>query len=344
MEPQLTVIFCTRNGNEETKVFTERPLGMQFPNRMPIVIRRIREGSQAQQLGVEVGWTMHSVGCTPLAGMTISQACTMLRESSGPLPCCMLVRQPPLDAQSVPRLSAKLQSIGENEVVPFLKRLGFMASTANSWNTRVDQPKLHLGMVNGCRVISNPQHHTWYAIAGRVDAGEASSTRHWLVERRLAHIRALLHDPVKQQLGKAYTYYFEKARFAHHGAPPGTAMRIASWLAALSEAINIMALAPALVASILRFLEAPLLDENAGQAFSEGESPRSVTSNEEASRQEESCTRDYSGNDSQQETTDLLGEATDLLAEATDLFEVESTGEMPAQADSMLDLRPMQLG
>jgi len=310
MEQQLKVVFCTNSGKEETKVFTEQPFGMLFPDRMPIIIKRIRPGSPAEQLGVELGWTIQSIGCTHLAGKTIKEACDALREATRALHCCMLVRKPPLDAQSVTRLSAKFKSVGEADAVPILKRYGYVALTAKSWEMSVEQPELHLGMVDGYRVISTPEHHTWYAISGTVTAGKSSATRQWLVERRLAHIRTLLHDPVKQGLGKAYSQHFAKARFAHHGALPGTAMRLASWLAALSKAINSKALPPALVASILVFLEAPLLDENAGQVALTDESLRALASNEEAQREGESCEQDSVGNNSPRGTDDETSDHT----------------------------------
>jgi len=277
--------------------------------------------------------------------MTIAQACATLHEASGPLRRCMLVRKPPLDAQSVTKLSAKLHSFEEAESVPLLKRFGYAALSAKSWETTVELPELHLGMIDGCREISNPRHHTWYAINGKIITGKGATTRQWLVERRLAHIRTLLHHPVKQELGKAYSHHFEKARFACHGAPPGTFTRIASWLAALSKAINSKALPPALVATLLIFLEAPLLDESEGQDFLAAESLRVLASNEEAGK-EESCKQVFLGNNSPRGMDDSSDEQVEEvmdLKEASDLLETESADEKPVQAESMLQLPPMQL-
>eukprot|EP00419_Tripos_fusus_P011064 CAMPEP_0172666238 /NCGR_PEP_ID=MMETSP1074-20121228/7690_1 /TAXON_ID=2916 /ORGANISM="Ceratium fusus, Strain PA161109" /LENGTH=381 /DNA_ID=CAMNT_0013482603 /DNA_START=1 /DNA_END=1146 /DNA_ORIENTATION=+ len=269
MQPQVELVFGTGNGERETKIFTHKPLGIQLGSKMPIVIKRLRLGSQAQQLGVKLGWQVHSINGTPLANMSFSEAITTLIESSASLRCFMLVRDPPLDAQSVARLRTKLGSTEAAAVVPVLQQYGFMAKHSKSWGTSGELPQLHLGMVDGHREISNPMHHTWYSIMGKLIVGRESPTRRWIVERRLAHVRALLYEPVKRELGIKYGHFFGKTPFAHHGRPPGTTARMASWLAALSKTIYCKALSPTLVASILRFLEAPLLDEDAGQTFSE---------------------------------------------------------------------------
>eukprot|EP00419_Tripos_fusus_P005889 CAMPEP_0172685126 /NCGR_PEP_ID=MMETSP1074-20121228/20029_1 /TAXON_ID=2916 /ORGANISM="Ceratium fusus, Strain PA161109" /LENGTH=45 /DNA_ID= /DNA_START= /DNA_END= /DNA_ORIENTATION= len=44
------VVFGTTNGKEEIKVFTYLPLGLQFRPKMPVVIKRIQAGSQAEEL------------------------------------------------------------------------------------------------------------------------------------------------------------------------------------------------------------------------------------------------------------------------------------------------------
>jgi len=75
---------------------------------------------------------------------------------------------------------------------------------------------------------------------------------------------------VKQELEEEYLHHFQTARFARRGGPPGTTAKIEAWLAALSKVINSGKLSPALVASILCFLEAPLLQEGVEQAIPEG--------------------------------------------------------------------------
>jgi len=265
------VLFDTGNGKQEVKVFIHRPLGIQFSSTMPVVVKRLQQGSQARQLGVQVGWEVKAINGTPLAKSSVCQAFATLTEPTVAFRRCMPVRDRPLDKQSVAKLSTKLKEIKKTEVVAALKQYGFVAQTSKLWGSTGPLPELHLDMVGSSREISTSKRHTWYSMFCKVITGEGFSTRCWVVERRLAHIRALLHDPVKQELGEDYVQYFGKARFAHHGKPPGTTARVESWLAALSKAIHYRSLSPALVASILRFLEAPVLDEDAGRAMSEGE-------------------------------------------------------------------------
>jgi len=257
MEAQLTLVFDTCTGKKERRIFTEQPLGMQFKSQMPITIKSIREGSQAEQLDVQLGWELRSVGDKLVKGMTIGQAIRMLRESAAPLRKCMVVRHAPLDALSAEELAFKLKKVDEVEVVTYLKKFTFHAANPYSWEKGVEHPELRLGIVDGHRKHSGCKH-TWYVLIGKIAAGDASVTQQWQLERRLAHVRVLLHDPVKRELGNAYNWYFESSHFAHYGGPSGTTARMGAWLAALSKAINVKALTPILVAHVMRFLETPL--------------------------------------------------------------------------------------
>jgi len=227
LEASLSMVFDTGSGKQETRVFTEQPLGLQFRSQMPITIKRIREGSQAEQLEVQLGWEVHSIGNKPLEGLTIAQASTLLRQGMAPLRRCMVIRRVPLDALSVADLSYKLKGITQAQVVPYLKQFGYNAQSARSWEPDAEHPELRLGMIDGHRKHGKCKH-TWYVLVGKMVATEVSSTHLWQVERRLAHIRAFLHDSVKQELGNAYNFYFETAHFAHFGGPPGTTARIGS--------------------------------------------------------------------------------------------------------------------
>jgi len=264
MKVQLVLVFGTGSGTTETRVFSEQPLGFKFRSKMPLVIHGIREGSQAEQLHVQLGWVVHSIGDQPLAGMTFTQAGRVIHESVAPLRACMVIRRVPLDAQSVELLSAKLKR--EASVVPYLKQFGFIAQNAHSWEKGIQQPDVRLGMVDGHRKHGKCKN-TWYVIIGTIIVADASLTQRWQVERRLVHIRVLLHDPVKRELGNGYSLYFATARFAHHGGIPGTTLQIRAWLAALSKAINVGALSPTVVASIMRFLETPSLDKTEKQTL-----------------------------------------------------------------------------
>jgi len=227
LDTGLSLVFDTGNGKQETRVFTEQPLGLQFRSRMPITIKGFREGSEAEQLEVQLGWQVHSVGNKPLQGLTLAQASKLLRQGMAPLRQCMVIHRVPWETPSVADLSHKLKGISQSEVVPYLKRFGYNAQSARSWEPDAEHPELRLGMIDGHRKHGKCKH-TWYVLVGKMVATEVSSTHLWQVERRLAHIRAFLHDSVKQELGNAYNFYFETAHFAHFGGPPGTTARIGS--------------------------------------------------------------------------------------------------------------------
>jgi len=272
MEAGFSLVFDTGSGEQETRVFTEQPFGIHFRNKMPIIIKGIREGSQAEQLEVQVGWKVHSIGGEPLEGLAVAQAFKLLRQAAAPLRQCMVIRRTPWDGKSIAALSYKLGSTGQAEVVPYLKQFRFNAQSPRSWEPDAEHPVLRLGMIDGHRKHCDCKH-TWYVMVGKLAAGVASSTQLWQVERRLAHIRAFLHDPVKQELGNEYKMYFETAPFAHVGGPPGTTARMGSWLKALSKAINVKILSPTFVAAIIRFMETPSLDTIAGHTLPVSEPP-----------------------------------------------------------------------
>eukprot|EP00419_Tripos_fusus_P001884 CAMPEP_0172668016 /NCGR_PEP_ID=MMETSP1074-20121228/8802_1 /TAXON_ID=2916 /ORGANISM="Ceratium fusus, Strain PA161109" /LENGTH=270 /DNA_ID=CAMNT_0013484611 /DNA_START=76 /DNA_END=885 /DNA_ORIENTATION=+ len=265
MAAHLAVVFDTGNGKYETKVFTYQPLGLQFRSQLPIIIKRIRAYSQAEELNVQLGWEVCSVGDKRLSGMTIEQASRVFQESVATLRKSIVVRSAPLDAISVKDLSSKLGWPGA-DVVPYLTQIGFKPKDPRAWEEAAS-PHLRLGMIDGHRKHSKGKH-TWYVIVCKMFSSDASLTQHWQVERRLAHIRALVHDPVKHELGNAYDLYFTGAHFALRGGPAGTSARMGAWLTALSKAINVKALSPCLVASIMRFVEIPLPGHIAEQTLS----------------------------------------------------------------------------
>merc|ERR1719433_984062 len=91
-EAQLTLVFDTCSGKRETRVFTEQPLGMHFHSTtMPLTIKSIREGSQAEQHKVQLGWELHGIGDKLVKGMPLWKAIVTLRESVAPLRECMVI-------------------------------------------------------------------------------------------------------------------------------------------------------------------------------------------------------------------------------------------------------------
>eukprot|EP00747_Dinoflagellata_sp_TGD_P198648 gnl/TRDRNA2_/TRDRNA2_71707_c0_seq1.p1 gnl/TRDRNA2_/TRDRNA2_71707_c0~~gnl/TRDRNA2_/TRDRNA2_71707_c0_seq1.p1 ORF type:complete len:198 (+),score=21.35 gnl/TRDRNA2_/TRDRNA2_71707_c0_seq1:166-759(+) len=66
-----------------TKLFLRRPLGMDFYKCAPIVIRKIQKNSVAEEIGIEIGWTLVSIN-----GEEVSQqdfACQFAKLKHGSL-------------------------------------------------------------------------------------------------------------------------------------------------------------------------------------------------------------------------------------------------------------------
>jgi len=342
---------------------------------MPIIIIYVQDGSPADHFGVKLGWRVHSINNQLVEGMTIDQAYETFRLETAALSSCVLVRQLPIQATSVGNLSAhlKVKSVKEAEIVAFLCQFGFLAKNAKSWgNNR--QPRL-LFWIDSHSEMNSPWQHTWYAIMGNVIIDTSSSSRQWMVRRRLAHIRALLHDPVKRELSDEYNHHFKKARFARHGGLPGTTARMQSWFAALAKASLSGAISPALMARIICFLEAPTLHEHEGQPIPESKLFRANSTtvsceciNAEKQLGSDACdensdlswaqdlsddAKDQGTDDGQSDSAEAC--AQDVLDGQTDqgtddgfengvedwLEELDSTDELPAQAASLPAVLPM---
>lgn len=52
----LTVVFRLPNGSEKTVSFANRPLGLDFNKKVPIMVRKVAGGSVGDLQGVKVGW------------------------------------------------------------------------------------------------------------------------------------------------------------------------------------------------------------------------------------------------------------------------------------------------
>jgi len=252
----LEILFQAPSG-ETSKAFSRRPLGMEFVQKTPIIVTMVR--GEAQKLGVRKGWQIKAIGGESLEGKEFDEAWAIFRKSVEPLHQEFIVRDFPLAMKTVADFRGKFGPLDNAEVVPFLKRFGYAASAADKWEEG-SQPELKLGVIDGHRERGSPVTHTWYALHGRLTP-VGCRPRRWQVERRLAHMRSLVHGPVKSELGKDYDKLFEGTHFARHAGPPGTTMRLEAWLTTMSKHINEGRLSPAVAASTLRFLEAPELPE-----------------------------------------------------------------------------------
>jgi len=308
-----------------------------------MVIKGILNGSPADHLGVKVGWRLHAIAGEPIAGKDIYQSYRTLVVSSAPLRSCMLVRPTPLKTDSAGMLATKLESDDDVEVAKFLSKFGVVAQDAQSWGDHTSPPDVRF-TTDGHREMGKPIYHTWYAIVGKICAGQGSS-RSWMVERRLTHVRSMLYEPLRRELGETeYNRWFKNWPFPWRGAPPGTTARLRSWLTALSEAISFGAISPSLTASIFRFLEAPTLHEDAGQSVSESVPMRGIACVSEATRQlEVPCTIQSVDDRTHQGTNDDTSGVLDASMRDASENEPDHGREMgvakmvDAQAHSMLN-------
>jgi len=258
MVAELIVVFRRPDGQEEPKVFTTRPLGVEFVQKMPIVITKV-EG-EASDIGVKRGWRVMAVGETLLDGMGFVDAYLHFKQASLHLRQDFIVRDCPVNQAAVSALKEKLGPVDPVEVPEYLKRFGYFASSHNAWESGGEQPQLWMGVIDGHKEKGTPYTHTWYALHSRL-ASAGKPPYKWQVERRLAHLRACLHDPLRRELGRDYDRHFKNASFAHHAGPPGTTAKLEAWLSALAKVINGGKASPSLVAVTLRFFEAPDLTE-----------------------------------------------------------------------------------
>mmetsp|Transcript_101172 Transcript_101172/g.184672 ORF Transcript_101172/g.184672 Transcript_101172/m.184672 type:complete len:158 (-) Transcript_101172:226-699(-) len=53
--------FLSDSGTK-TITFTQKPVGMTFEKKVPIVVCSFKPGSKAKELGVQIGWEMKSIG------------------------------------------------------------------------------------------------------------------------------------------------------------------------------------------------------------------------------------------------------------------------------------------
>jgi len=257
MARELTVVFRRPDGQEEPKVFTTRPLGIELVQKMPLVVTEVK--GEASDIGVKRGWRVIAVGDTVLDGMGFVNAYLHFKRASFPLRRDFIERSCPVNYATVSALNRMVGPVDPAEVSKYLKRFGYSASSHSAWESGGEQPQLWMG-VDGHNERCMPKLFTWYALHNCL-ASTGIPPYRWQVERRLAHLRACLHDPVRRELGKDYGQHFKNAHFAHRTGPPGTTARLEAWLSALAKVINGGKASPSLVATTLRFLEAPDLAE-----------------------------------------------------------------------------------
>lgn len=151
---------------------------------------------------------------------------------------------------SHPEMSPSTKAAEANS---YLESLDFPVWDAAAWKQGA-LPELRV------RVLAHKESEkgrTLYQLEGELRAGGGQEPLKWSAERRLAHLRKRLHDPVKLELGDRYKQVFKTTPFAHHLAPPGTTGRLNAWCQTMAECVNAGLLCPTSVAQVLRELGAP---------------------------------------------------------------------------------------
>jgi len=217
---------------------------------------------EAEDIGVEVGWQILRVGDQDLVGLSFEAACRALWDGAKDLSESMIMRQYPPDTASIANMILWWRPPAPFQAVEILQSFGYSALGPKKWND-VTQPSIGLQLARKHVVAASDGDggQAWYDIHGRLSSDAYTQDWLWIVPRRQMHLRRLLHDPVRLELGRAYDQHFKTERFAVSGRPPSTPVKLGTWLATLAQVINSCQLSPALTAAILCFLEAPQMVE-----------------------------------------------------------------------------------
>ncbi|CAL1139661.1 unnamed protein product [Cladocopium goreaui] len=143
------------------------------------------------------------------------------------------------------------------DVALFLDPFGFQASTQMDWQKGTENPEFTI-RVHG---HSTCGRHLHYIIECHLWRGKKTPEERpwveWKVSRRLAHLRAGLHDLVKHYLGSSYQTYFCQVPFAHRLRPVGTTGRLDRWCSRMAVCLSSRLVPPIVAANVLRVLGAP---------------------------------------------------------------------------------------
>lgn len=83
--PSVTLGFESLDGGRKEVVFLERPLGIKYSTSTPLTITKINANSHAQELGVQLGWKLRSIGDEDVAGMSTKEVLSLLRHKTNVL-------------------------------------------------------------------------------------------------------------------------------------------------------------------------------------------------------------------------------------------------------------------
>lgn len=135
------------------------------------------------------------------------------------------------------------------DVPAFFLRHGFSAKATHEWG-RGAAPEFRLQVTGHSAAGAHVRYRVECTLAGDQPA-------RWVAHRRLAHLRAGLHDPIRKHLGSSYHTYFAGFPFAQHLRPSGTTARLDAWCQRLAQCISSKLVPPIAAAEALRLLGAP---------------------------------------------------------------------------------------
>lgn len=267
----LDIVFRKPDGAEEVRTFYTKPIGVEFVRRMPLTVTQAR--AESQELGVQKGWVMTFVGGKSIEHLEYNAACEVFKQAVYPLKPSFggSMKDKPATPHGVTEMCAKVGPLDAPQVPAFLQRYGYHADTPSTWEKNQDRPELVMNVISsengdpksmswflmGGGDKADSQSMVWYSIQCCLDRKDGRNLLCWQVDRRLAHLRALLHDPLKEELGGAYDKLFAGAHFAHRTGLRSSATRLEGWFAALGSSVNKGLLPPKQTARVLRFLEVP---------------------------------------------------------------------------------------
>jgi len=255
----LEVVFQPPHGSPIAKQFKHKPLGLFYVIQTPIIVQLVM--GEAEHIGVEAGWQILRVGDQDLIGLSFEAACRALWDGAKDLTESMIMRQCPPDTTSMANMILWWRPPDPFQAAEILQTFGYSALGPKKWKD-VKQPSISLQLTRKTTAASDGNGaHAWYDIYGRLSSNAYTQDWLWVVPRRQMHIRRLLHDPVRLELGRAYDQHFNTERFAASGRLTNTPVKLGTWLTTLAQVINSCQLSPALTAAVLCFLEAPQMVE-----------------------------------------------------------------------------------
>lgn len=85
-EIYMEVVFAKPDGSNVPVRFTRKPMGFDFSKGLPLTMRRVKAGSHAEEVGVEVGWYVMSVNGESMHGKKFQEIYDALQKGAADIP------------------------------------------------------------------------------------------------------------------------------------------------------------------------------------------------------------------------------------------------------------------